>query len=293
MSSVKCPNCSLTNFANAQFCKRCNLSLTGSSTNRIQNETQIFNPADNTHIRQTPPVRQQERGNGNAFQFQNNQQSYRENPFAHLPPQPIQSNDWTLPKFPQGERPGQNYSNQYNQHNQYNQGNNYQRGYQTTELPFRRIGNDIALHKNATLPGYCVSCGENISYNGGGYYSQKLKWHHPAVYAALISPLIYVILAACLSERFTVEVPLCAKHLKSRDNTLNALIIGGLLITLFTVLCIVTGSIGFGIFLLIFGLSILGIIGEYGYKSLRVKKIEGFYYFLTGASKEFLNNLPQ
>jgi hypothetical protein len=287
MSSVKCPNCGLTNFATAQFCKRCNLSLNQNSDNRIQNATQILNQADNTHVRQTPPVRQYERQNGNSSQNRNNQQSYRENPFAHLASEQPPSTGWTLPKFPNGVRPEQNNSYQNFQ------GNYYQPTFQTAELPFRRMGSEVALHKNATLPEICVNCGEHISsYNGGVYESQKFKWHHPAVYAALVSPLIYVILAACLSERFTVDVPLCSKHLKSRENALNGMIIGGLLGTLLAVLCIGSGAVGFGIFLLIVGIVILGIFAEYGYKSLRVKKIEGSYYYLTGASNEFLSNLP-
>jgi len=307
MSSIKCPNCNLTNFSTAQFCKRCNLELNQNPANRVQNETQLFNPANNTHLRQVPPVQpNQPVNNGGYYQnnqpnyqqgnggqnyrqpFQNNQnyqqpyqaQQYRQPAYQQPPP-----NDWSMPQFPKGQRPPQ-----YNGYQQPQQNPGF---YRTGEMAFRRLGKEIVLHQNSTLPEVCVRCGRNLAtYNEGAYVAQKMKWHHPAVYAALISPLIYVILAACLSERFTIEVPLCSAHLEKRENLKTALIVGGIIWAVFLVIVFNAGYFGFGFLTFIVGFILIILNFEYGYKPLRVKKIEGSYYHLGGASQEFLNTLP-
>lgn len=294
----------MTNFATAQFCKRCNQDLSQASAIPVQNQTQVFNPANNTHFRQQPPVRQTPPVN-NAGYYQNNQppnyyqgdagQNYQQ-PYQQNYRQGYQNNqnyqqpygqpnDWSLPQFPKGQRPPR-----YNSYQNPYQNNNY---YRTSEIAFRRIGNEVQLHKNSTLPEVCVRCGKTLtSYSGGAYVAQKLRWHHPAVYAAIVSPLIYLILAACLSERFTVDVPLCQEHMEKRDSAKTMSIIGGLLWAFLIFISFYAGAVGFGFLVFFVGLILLVLNHEYGYKPLRVKKIDGSYYHLAGASQEFLNTLP-
>lgn len=282
MSSIKCSNCGLVNFVTAQFCKRCNLSLTQTNTNN----TQVFNQGYNTNVRQplpNPP--------------QNNYQPLQKT----IANQQNQGYDYTLPRFPKDERP-QNFNQQQYQPNYqspppqiYQQPVQYQQPiqYAYQEPPFRRFGSEFAVHKNVSLPCACVKCGMPVSISrDGDYVSQKYRWHSPYVYIALISPIIYLILALALSQSFSANIPLCNEHLKNRNSVLNFLFAGSLAAF---VLIVLFGWIGAsGLALLVFFIAIIGLpmAHEYGYKPLRVSKIEGNYYHFKGASEEFLRNVP-
>lgn len=282
MSSVKCLNCGLVNFITTQYCKRCNLGLTQDSAGNMANETRILNNSYNTNIRAT--VSPQNNYQSNNYQnepYQPNQ--YQSQPNYQQPP----SNDWTLPQFPKGQRPT-NYGQQYQQrqpqpHNQY----------VVSEPEFRRFGSEIALHKNANLPCYCVKCGKHIlSLLEGDYVSQKFRWHNPLVYIALISPLIYLILALCLSKTFTINVPLCSEHLQKRETTKHYLLGGGLGAFILIIMCSVFDLVGLSFLIFFVAIIALPLVFEYAYKPLRAKNIEGNYYHLGGASPEFLNTIP-
>ena len=92
-----------------------------------------------------------------------------------------------------------------------------------------RRGGELIVHQYAGhLPDVCVKCGEQIGgYAGGAYIRQKFRWHNPLVYIALISPLIYCILAAVLSQRVQIEIPLCGRHLEARQATGKMLLSSG------------------------------------------------------------------
>lgn len=68
-----------------------------------------------------------------------------------------------------------------------------------------RSGNQLIMHRNAVLPDVCVKSNDAAN---GYRLKRKLSWHHPAVLFALISPIIYIILAAVLSKRATIEIGL-------------------------------------------------------------------------------------
>ncbi len=313
MSSVKCPNCDLTNFASALYCKRCNGALQQPPAAQQQSSTQIYDTAKDTHIRPIAHIKNNDSYQGNEqnpyqksppnhfgqdyrqnqykvqnqpapqnqnrvqHQQQQQQQNYSQNQYG----QQQQNDSYALPQFPKGERPIK--FNHY-------QKNRYQ---PMLEQPYRKLGSDIALHKNATLPEICVSCGQQFTvYSGGRYVAQKFRWHHPAVYAALISPLIYAILAACLSERFTVSVPLCSAHIEKRENLGQGLFIGSLIAVLLIILLTFSGYFLFSIFIFVVSSILISLNYEYGYRSLRVTKVEGSYYHLKGASNEFMHSLP-
>jgi hypothetical protein len=333
MSSIKCPNCNLTNFASALYCKRCNGALQQPPPNaRMQNNTQIYDTAKDTQIRpivqprnndinqanvQNPYQKNlpnnygqgygqnQQHGQQNQNYAQNqpqnqynqqnqyNRQNHTQNQYGqpnqqqhqnqnyYKQPPPQQDNSYALPQFPKGERPIR--FNHY-------QKNPYQ---PMLEQPYRKLGSDIALHKNSTLPEVCVRCGQHFTiYSGGRYVAQKFRWHHPAVYAALISPLIYAILASCLSERFTVSIPLCSAHIKKRESTGNWMLVSGLIAIALIVLISMGGYFPFAVFIGVISAILISLNYEYGYKSLRVAKVEGSYYHLKGASDEFLHELP-
>lgn len=156
-----------------------------------------------------------------------------------------------------------------------------------------RRGSDIVMHKLAPLPAGCVKCGTPVSQYGGGVYKkQKFRWHHPAVYIACISPLIYVILALALGHRFEVDIPYCDTHRGQREQSVNILaggIIGAIVLTMFSIMAGWFGTTG----LLIIG-SVLGlsIYYEYFVKALQVRRVEGDIAFLKGASESYLCRLP-
>lgn len=269
----------------AQFCKRCNFSLKDASTN--QNDTQISVQAGGTSIRQVPQKQQREPQPlpptvvgyepQKHYPQQHNGQFYQNN---YAPPPP-QSYNYDLPQFPQGMRPPQ--FNQYQT----------PQVFQPQEVAYRKLGSEIALHKNGNLPQICVKCGEDLTiHNGGAFVAQSYRWHHPALYIALISPFIYLILSLCVSERATINVPLCYEHIKSRESARNFLICGGVISTFLVILSINFSWVGFG-FLVFFGaLFLLTGVWEFGYKPLRIKRSQGSYFHLAGASDNFLNRLP-
>jgi len=153
------------------------------------------------------------------------------------------------------------------------------------------MGSEVWLHKNSTLPEICVKCGGSIAF-GGSYVREKFRWHHPAVYAALISPLIYLILAACLSENIRINSPLCGEHVTKRDKMFTGLFVGGMLATLFICLSAFFGAYGLAVLIFLVALIVISINIEYNYKAFRRARVEGSYYYLKGASDEFLNQLP-
>lgn len=175
----------------------------------------------------------------------------------------------------------------------------YQAGFQPAPLPrpqnqgVWRSGTEVVLHKHATLPGCCVKCNQPVMAAHHVFYStQKFRWHNPLLYIALISPLIYCILALALSERFSVDIPLCGSHSEERKTVKNYLLFGSLFAFAAGVFFVFFDAVGMTILTFIMALLGLSIAHEYFYKSLRVKKVDKDYIYLQGASPNFLNSLP-
>ena len=121
---------------------------------------------------------------------------------------------------------------------------------------------------------------------------QKYRWHNPLVYIALISPLIYIILAAVLSQNATVDVPLCRRHLEDKKNTGRNLLLTG---AAAAVGIFVLGSFGYvGLAILLFLGAIIGLPIAYNhlYKPLQISKIENDYVYLKGADEEYISQFP-
>jgi hypothetical protein len=309
MSSIKCPQCNLVNFVTARFCKRCNISLANSPVN-YDNKTQIIDTSNNTSARPTMPLSQPQYNQPNPPQPQYNQpyppqsQPYQSDEQANN----YQASDYTLPRFPQEEPYQQPYQPQPQyQQPQYQQPYQPQPQYQQSPHQYaqnqfmsppnvqgvRRRGNEVVIHKHATFPATCVKCGQDFSYSRNGEFArQKFRWHNPLVYIALISPLIYVILAACLSERFSYDIPFCRTHLQERETTKNYLI-GGMFASVGSiVLSVMAGATGLAALIGLVSIFLIPIIYEYVYKPFRVKEVDGQHVYLQGATQEYLNTLP-
>ncbi len=224
-------------------------------------QTQILPTVEPTEMRQTTPLPPPNAGN-------------------FPPPEQPYSAGYSLPRFPEEMRPG--YGIQLPP----------QPAYFPTEVAYKRVGSEIALHQNAQLPQYCVKCAQRLGYGDGAVINQKMRWHHPAVYIAVISPLIYVILAAVLSKRFSVDVPLCNEHIAKRRNSGRAIAAASLAFFALIVAAFSADWAGIG-FMLIFAWIMTAAFGiRYAFKPLRVKRVEGSYYYLEGAAEEFLSILP-
>jgi hypothetical protein len=312
MSSIKCPQCSLVNFATAQFCKRCNGSLANAPVN-YDNNTQIINTSNNTSVRPTmplhgqnqpiqpqpqfvPPTPQQPTYNQPyqpQYQANNNEQANNYQSNYGEQANNYQSNDYTLPRFPQGQ-PYQQHQQQYQQphysHNQY-QHNQYMSP-QNPQGVWRR-GNEVVIHKHAAFPAKCVKCGQDFSYsNNGGFSRQKFRWHNPLVYIALISPLIYVILASVLSERFSYDIPYCQTHLQEHEKMKNYLIGGTFAAVGSVVLLGMFGAGWMAFWVALISIFAIPIAYEYAYKPFRVKSVDGQYVYLQGGTQEYMDTLP-
>jgi hypothetical protein len=152
-----------------------------------------------------------------------------------------------------------------------------------------RDGKTLVMDKNAMLPDNCVKC--NAPANGLRV-RKKLAWHHPLLYLLIFgAALFYVILAAALSKRATVEFPLCDNH-KSRRKTF--LIIGLSLLALGLIVPILGFAneyVEIGLFgLMLFFVAVFWLV--FASRVVGVKKIDDRYAWLTGINRDFLNHFP-
>ena len=152
-----------------------------------------------------------------------------------------------------------------------------------------RDGTTLVMDKNAMLPDNCVKC--NAPANGSRV-RKKLAWHHPLLYLLVFgAALFYVILAAALSKRATVEFPLCEEH-KSRRRTFMT--IGFVVMAIGLVLPFVGLAYEypeialFGV--LLFLIAVFWLV--FACRIVGVKKIDDRYAWLTGINREFLNHFP-
>lgn len=285
-STIRCPHCSFLNFASEAFCKRCK--------NNLQN-TNYAADTNSVNINITFPPTVQPRIN-----VQSNQNQPYQQPQFSQPPQYSENNQSS--EYQLLNQTGfQQWQQDNRQMNPPVQTPNYApQAYPPPGYPMMnsgsvwRRGGELVVHQYAaSLPDCCVKCGEQMGgYTGGAYINQKFRWHNPLVYIALISPLIYCILAAVLSQRVQVQIPLCNKHLESRKSTGKTLISSGVaaMVAIFFF-----GSFGYiGLSFLIFFAALIGItLGyEYSYKPLQISKIENDYIYLKNADNNYLNRLP-
>lgn len=290
-NAIRCSNCNLVNFATAPFCKRCKMSFENPANppqpNTVNININIPVPVENINLNTPFNEPQKFRQNFNEMpQFQPNQQQFG-NPQTNY----FQDTDSYQPQNQQG----------FEQWQQMNPPTNvpmhapmFPHPRQMPTNGIFRNGKEVVVHRNASMPDNCVKCGEHLQgYNGvGGFARQKYRWHNPLVYIALISPLIYAILSLVLSQKMTVDIPLCYKHLEERK-TNGSYLVGASILSVFAIFFF--GSLGYvGFSFLLFFAAIIGLplAYEYTFKPLQASKIENDYIYLKGASEEYIRNLP-
>lgn len=89
-----------------------------------------------------------------------------------------------------------------------------------------RKGNRLVVPKGATLPSYCVKCGQPVT---GPPFQKTFYWHNPLLFLlVLVNILVYAIVSMILRKRFDLAVPMCPEHLQRRKNLLIATWVLGL-----------------------------------------------------------------
>jgi Zn-finger in Ran binding protein and others len=147
----------------------------------------------------------------------------------------------------------------------------------------------LVMDKNAILPNNCVKCNAPAH---GFRVRKKLAWHHPLLYILIFgAALIYVIVAAALSKRATIEFPLCEDHRKRRKTFLTV----GFVLLAFGLIVPIVGFandyMGIGLFgILLFFVAVFWLI--FAGRVVGVKKIDDRYAWLTGINRDFLNHFP-
>jgi hypothetical protein len=154
-------------------------------------------------------------------------------------------------------------------------------------------GNILIVSRGAVLPPFCVKCGRPSEPER---LKKSFRWHPGWVYIfILIGILFYVILAAVLSKRMTLELPLCRQHLE-KYRTLRiaapALLLGSIA-EMVGAGALLPGSYlsyGIGAGLLAF---VAGIVCLVLYGILGVNRIDQYYGYFAKSSDSFLLQLPR
>jgi hypothetical protein len=81
----------------------------------------------------------------------------------------------------------------------------------------KAVGSHFIIPPGGWLPNRCVKCGFPPSEP---WLDLTFRWHHPGLYLLLISPILYLIVAAIVTKRVELQVPLCAVHKAIRKKRL-------------------------------------------------------------------------
>lgn len=154
-------------------------------------------------------------------------------------------------------------------------------------------GKVLIASRDAVLPPYCVKCGRPADAQP---LRRRFSWHPSWIYIfLLIALLIYVILAAVLSKRTTLQLPLCAAHFE-KYKTLRilaaVLLVGSIPEMILAGVYLPDHYMGWGIFagLLAFLAGLVCWILFSGV--LRINRIDEHYGYFSKACEGFLAHLP-
>jgi len=154
-------------------------------------------------------------------------------------------------------------------------------------------GNLLIASRNAALPPYCVKCGRPADAKP---LRRRFSWHPPWVYIfLLIALLVYAVLAAVLSKRTTLELPLCPAHFE-KYKTLRilaaVLLLGSIPEMILAGAYLPNTYMGWGIFAgaLAFVAGLVCLVMFNGV--LRIARIDEHYGYFSRASAGFLVRLP-
>lgn len=155
-----------------------------------------------------------------------------------------------------------------------------------------REGNVLVMHKQAPLPDICMK--SNLPANRR--LRRDLRWHHPAVFVALLVNLIvYLIIAMIMTKKATIHMPLTDEWFGRRRTRM--LIAWG--VALLAVLMFFGGiaaiDTDYGIFITLAGLFVAlgaGIGGLLGCQLVTPKRMTDQYIWLKGVHPDYLDRLP-
>ena len=156
-----------------------------------------------------------------------------------------------------------------------------------------RLGDTLVMHKQAQLPPQCIKCCTPIE---GQPLKRSLSWHPSWVYLLILPGiLIYAIVAMAISEKATVYVPLCEKHLAKRR--MHLWIATGIFLAsigcFFLAAYVPRGQETIWILIGFFGILaslIYAVIN--GRLVVTPDKIDAQYVWLKGVSPQFLDQFP-
>jgi zinc ribbon protein len=158
----------------------------------------------------------------------------------------------------------------------------------------RRVGAQLVVPRaGVSLPPNCIKCGKPSQST----LNKTFWWHNPVLFLiALISPIIYVIVALIVRKSCRLDVPLCEEH---RDNYTVKRRVGGLTMIASLLVPVVVGVIGKGsdnailaailLFpvLLIAGAIVFGLAGP-----IKPTNMDEQTATFKGAGESFLQLLP-
>jgi len=154
-------------------------------------------------------------------------------------------------------------------------------------------GNLLIASRDAVLPPYCVKCGRPADAKP---LRRRFSWHPSWVYIfLLIALLVYAILAAVLSKRTTLQLPLCSAHFE-KYKTLRVLaavlLLGSIPEMILAGVWLADNYMRWGIFAgaMAFLAGLVCLVMFNGV--LRINRIDEHYGYFSRASEGFLRQLP-
>lgn len=154
-------------------------------------------------------------------------------------------------------------------------------------------GDLLIASPDAVLPPFCVKCGRPADTK---LLLRRFSWHPSWIYIfVLIGLLIYAILAAVLSKRTRLQLPLCSAH-HDKYKTLRiaaaALLLGSIPEMIFAGVSLPDRYMGWGIFAGALAF-LAGLVCWILFSNiLRVDSIDNYYGYFSKASEAFLAHLP-
>lgn len=148
-----------------------------------------------------------------------------------------------------------------------------------------------ALNQAVDLPPICVRCG---APSNGKPVKKTFFWHNPALYILLVSPIIYIIVAAIVRKTMRINIPLCAQHAQRRT---TAIIFAWLIPVIGVADIFVLARLGVDpvVIVLIFIASLLAglVVWAVAGNPIRPRSIDNYYGEFSGFCEVFLEQFPQ
>jgi hypothetical protein len=152
-----------------------------------------------------------------------------------------------------------------------------------------RSGDAVVLPVGGTFPARCVKCNRAPQ---GAPAKRTLAWHQPWLYALLVSPVIYIIVALLVRKTAKVEVPICDEDRSRWRMWVTISWVSGLagLLGIFVAIGMESGTLGLiAVVTLLTGL----FLGPLKATLVTAKKIDRDYVWVRGTCKDYRELLPE